>query len=148
MCGAGIMGSWHLRFILPFIVYGSSKLSCKNCQPCIHTHTHTHTCTHTSFLDFLPVFSWCNKLAQTYIIKPHKCIILLFYRQNLDRCLPGHALRENPSPWHFQVLETFPHSVAQEYWSGQPIPSPGDLPDPDIEPGSPALQADSLPLRY
>ena len=33
----------------------------------------------------------------------------------------------------------------QEYWSGLPFPSPGDLPDPGIEPRSPALQADSLP---
>ena len=33
----------------------------------------------------------------------------------------------------------------QEYWSGLPFPSPGDLPDPGIKPGSPALQADSLP---
>ena len=33
---------------------------------------------------------------------------------------------------------------AQEYWSGQPIPSPVDLPDPGIEPESPALQVDSL----
>jgi len=33
----------------------------------------------------------------------------------------------------------------QEYWSGLPFPSPGDLPDPRIEPGSPALQADVLP---
>ena len=32
----------------------------------------------------------------------------------------------------------------QEYWNGLPLPSPGDLPDPGIEPGSPALQADSL----
>ena len=32
----------------------------------------------------------------------------------------------------------------QEYWSGLPFPSPGDLPDPETEPGSPALQADSL----
>ena len=32
----------------------------------------------------------------------------------------------------------------QEYWSGLPFPSPGDLPDPGIVPGSPALQADSL----
>ena len=31
----------------------------------------------------------------------------------------------------------------QEYWSGLPFPSPGDLPNPEIEPGSPALQADS-----
>ena len=33
----------------------------------------------------------------------------------------------------------------QEYWSGLPFPSPGDLPNPGIKPGSPALQADSLP---
>ena len=33
----------------------------------------------------------------------------------------------------------------QEYWSGLPFRSQGDLPDPGIEPGSPALQADSLP---
>ena len=32
----------------------------------------------------------------------------------------------------------------QEYWSGLPFPSPGDLPDPGIEPRSPTLQADSL----
>ena len=34
----------------------------------------------------------------------------------------------------------------QEYWSGLPVPSPGVLPNPGIKPGSPALQADSLPL--
>ena len=33
----------------------------------------------------------------------------------------------------------------QEYWNGLPFPSSGDLPDPGIEPRSPALQADSLP---
>ena len=33
----------------------------------------------------------------------------------------------------------------QEYWSGLPFPSPGDLPDPGIETMSLALQADSLP---
>ena len=33
----------------------------------------------------------------------------------------------------------------QEYWVGLPFPSPGDLPDPGIEPGSPALQTDALP---
>ena len=33
----------------------------------------------------------------------------------------------------------------QEYWSGLPFPSPGDLPDPGLEAGSPALQADDLP---
>ena len=49
------------------------------------------------------------------------------------------------------TLWTVPHQPplsmefsGQEYWSGLPFPSPGDLPDPGIEPGSPALQADSL----
>ena len=34
-----------------------------------------------------------------------------------------------------------------EYWSGQPFPSPGDLPNPGTEPRSPVLQADSLPAE-
>ena len=33
----------------------------------------------------------------------------------------------------------------QDYWSGLPFPSPADLPNPEIEPGSPAQQADALP---
>ena len=33
----------------------------------------------------------------------------------------------------------------QANWSGLPFPSPGDLPNPGLEPGSPALQADALP---
>ena len=36
----------------------------------------------------------------------------------------------------------------QEYWSGKPFPSPGDLPNPGTEPLSPELQADSLPLSH
>ena len=36
----------------------------------------------------------------------------------------------------------------QEYWGGLPFPSPGDLPNPGIEPESPALQADSLLLHH
>ena len=39
----------------------------------------------------------------------------------------------------------------QDYWSGLPFPSPGDLPNPGIEPASPespALQADSLPFSH
>ena len=36
---------------------------------------------------------------------------------------------------------------SQEYWSGLLFPSPEDLPDPGIEPGSPMLQTDSLPTE-
>jgi len=35
----------------------------------------------------------------------------------------------------------------QEYWSGKPFSSPGGLPYPEIKPGSPALQADSLLIK-
>ena len=39
------------------------------------------------------------------------------------------------------------HGISQqEYWSGLPFPSPEDLPDPGIEPGSPALLANSLTI--
>ena len=50
------------------------------------------------------------------------------------------------TPW--TVAHQVPLSMGfsrQEYWSGVPFPFPGDLPDPGIEPGSPPLQADSLP---
>ena len=50
------------------------------------------------------------------------------------------------TPWTvaYQAPQSMEFSK-QEYWSGLPFPSPGDLPDPEIEPGSPALQADALP---
>ena len=51
----------------------------------------------------------------------------------------------------FATLWTVAHQAPQsmgfsrhEYWSGLPFPSPGDLPDPVIQPRSPALQADAL----
>ena len=44
---------------------------------------------------------------------------------------------------------SFVQGVSQaEYWSGLPFPPPGDLPDPGIEPTSPADQLDSLPLSH
>ena len=50
------------------------------------------------------------------------------------------------TPWTvtYQAPPTTKFS-RQESWSGLPFPSPGDLPDPGIEPRSPALQADALP---
>ena len=50
------------------------------------------------------------------------------------------------TPW--MVAYQGPWSMGfsrQENWSGLPFPSPGDLPNPGIEPGSPALQTDALP---
>ena len=39
------------------------------------------------------------------------------------------------------------HEILQGYWSGLPFPSPGDIPNPGIEPRSPALQADPVPTE-
>ena len=52
-------------------------------------------------------------------------------------------------PW--AVAHQAPLSIGfpkQEYWNGLPFPSPGDLSNPGIEPASPALEADSLPLSH
>ena len=50
------------------------------------------------------------------------------------------------TPWTvaYQALPSMGFS-RQEYWRGLPFPFPGDLPNPGIEHGSPALQADTLP---
>ena len=50
------------------------------------------------------------------------------------------------TPWTvaYQAPQSMELSM-QEYWSGLPYPSPGDLPDPGIESRSPSSQADALP---
>ena len=55
---------------------------------------------------------------------------------------------DSETPW--TIAHRAPLSMEfyrQEYWSGLPFPSPGDLSDPGVEPRSPALQADSLPFE-
>ena len=47
------------------------------------------------------------------------------------------------TPWTIQAMEF----SRPEYWSGQPFPSLGDLPNPRIKPMFPALQVDSLPAE-
>ena len=49
------------------------------------------------------------------------------------------------TPWTVACLAPLSMGfLRQEYWSGLPFPSPGDLPDPGIKPVSPALQVDSF----
>ena len=75
--------------------------------------------------------------------------------------LPGKAMKRSFSKWKWKLLSCVqllvtPWTVAcqaplsmefprQEYWCGEPFPSTGDLPNPEIESRSPSLQADSLP---
>ena len=54
----------------------------------------------------------------------------------------------NPGLPHCRrILYQLSHQGSQKYWSGKPIPSAEDHPNPGTEPGSPALQGDSLPAE-
>ena len=68
-----------------------------------------------------------------------------WYRQRKVKVKSLSRVRLFATPW--TVAYQAPPSMGfsrLECWSGLPFPSPGDLPDPGIEPGSPALQADTL----
>ena len=69
-----------------------------------------------------------------------------FYKVHWGKCQLLCHVWLFVTPWtvvHQALLST--GFSRQEYWSGLPCTSLGDLPDPGIEPGSPALKADSLP---
>ena len=78
--------------------------------------------------------------------KPSLCIYIYLYGGG-----GGSVAKSCPTlgtPW--TVAHQAPLSIEfsrQEYWSRLPLPSPGDLSYPGIEPGSPALQADFLPTE-
>ena len=60
-------------------------------------------------------------------------------------CLVTKSCLTLCDPMHCSLpVPLFMAFLRQEYWSGLPFPSPGDLPNLGIKPGSPALQADSL----
>ena len=61
------------------------------------------------------------------------------------KSLSRARLFETPWTVAHQAPPSMGFSRQEDYWSGLPFPSPGDLPDPGIEPRSPAWQADSLP---
>ena len=70
-----------------------------------------------------------NKLVEMKVLVSQSCLTL---------CLPMDCTHQAPPSMGFS---------RQEYWSGLPFPSPGDLPDPGIKPRSPALQMDTLPCE-
>ena len=64
---------------------------------------------------------------------------------SLMSCALGSGFFTTSATWEDLSGSSMMGFSRQECWSGLPFPSPGDLPDPGIEPGSPALQADTLP---
>ena len=74
------------------------------------------------------------------------CSFILYFSGIGEVKWSGSVVWLFATPW--TVVYKAPLSMEfsmQEYWSGLPFPSPGDFPDPGIKPGSPILQADSLP---
>ena len=106
---------------------------------------------------------WCNQSLQKYmaccLLKKRKSPKLL-YPSILVLCseMSCNTLKVKVKLFsHIQLFVTSwtiayqaPLSMGfsrQEYWSGLPLPSPRNLPDPGIEPGSPTLYADALPTE-
>ena len=88
---------------------------------------------------FTTVVHW-EKNYNICVITIEAALLISGVCQSLSRvhCVtPWTAARQAPLSMGFS---------RQEYWSGLPFPSPGDLPNPGIKSGSPVLQADSLPL--
>ena len=86
---------------------------------------------------------WCADVtcSQPYFVprSSHWKVIMKVCRTVAsDSAIPWTVARQAPLSMEFSRLE---------YWSGLPFPSPGDLPNPGIKPGSPVLQADSLPIE-
>ena len=72
--------------------------------------------------------------------------VLSAYEQCRPCVLSHSVVSDSAAPW--AVAHQAPLSMESsrpEYWSGQPFPSPGNLPNPGIKPRSPTLQVDSLP---
>ena len=60
-------------------------------------------------------------------------------------CVSCSVMSDYATPWTVACQTSLSVRFSRQgYWSGLPCPPPGDLPDPGIKPGSPALQADSL----
>ena len=123
--------------------------------------THTHWRQHSEKTVNNDLKSLTHPLAQLQIsrlsslvsepphILPIDCHNHRYY--DLEPKEPNLYLLEVSHAWLFitpwTIARQAPLSMGvfrQEYWSGLPCPPPGDLPDPGIEPGSPALQEDSL----
>ena len=80
-------------------------------------------------------------IAEEGFLDPRGLLYLLLYR-----CLCVFSCAQLlMTPWSVACQAPMPMEFSmQEYWSGLPFPSPGDLPNPGIEPRSPALQAGAL----
>ena len=94
--------------------------------------------------------SFRTKLKMMHFCTKCKRGFLLSQRKRCWSCFKVKVAQSCPTlcdPWTIaHQAPPFMGFSRQEYWSGLPFPSPGDLPDPGIEPRSPTLQADAFNL--
>ena len=91
-----------------------------------------------SYSPYLLNFSLYSDISQSDILCTFIYILSKWIRSVVSNSLQSHGLCNLP--------DSSVHGIFQEeYWSGLPFPSPGDLFNPGIEPGSPTLQADIWP---
>ena len=95
------------------------------------------------YLIFFKKFNTCrigiSEFLETYFMAQCSFSFL----NSLTRAQSLSRIRLFVTPWTTQSVEF----SRPEYWSGQPFPSAGDLPNPGMQPRSPSLQADSLPAE-
>ena len=91
-----------------------------------------------------------QKFCNSHLYNVKKQVLNLLDPKAKNQCdgFVGKSCQTLAIPWTVgcQGLQSMGFS-RQEYWSGLPFPSPGDLLHPEIEFGSSALQADSLPTE-
>jgi len=130
-------GHWHSLLLKPVITFQSLSYSLPAAL---------NSADHFGFMKLFPCLLW-HPLTLWFLF-PSFLHELLFHYSFL-KCQWSEVkllsrVRLFATSW--TVACQVPPSMEfsrQGYWSGLPFPSPGDLPDPGIEPGSPALQADS-----
>ena len=101
-----------------------------------------------SILSFKPTFSlfsfiFIKRLFSSSLISAIRWCHLHHRRHLVAKPCPTLV-----TPWTVACQDPLSMEFSrQEYWSGLPFPPPGDLPDPGIEPRSPALQADDMHMQ-
>ena len=151
--GSSVHGIFQKR-ILEWVAISSSRLSS---QPrdqtrlsCIAGRFFYHwaiveaCCGSFHILFFLFICSHLNTVIGLW----RYCYYLLLTTQHLEQCLKAkmQVAQSCPTLYNLMTIQSM-EFFRPEYWSGYPFPSPGDLPNPGIEPRSPSLQADSLPAE-
>ena len=140
-------GIEYTKKILEYAAPWKGILFCEICFSCMYV------CLLVCKVKYISQWKWKSISHVQLFATPWTLQSVEFYRPKYWSGYPFSRGSSQPRDWS-QVsrfaggfLTSWATKDAQGYWSGNPIPSPADLPDPGIKPGSLTLQADSL-LSY